>query len=117
MAGTPALQRRSRDGRCRHCKGAKGPCCVPTQIPSTSPPPLPSPPVLASGHLSALLGYTPEYEGPLLELRQSADAPLHDMGDAFGWFVVSQPTAPPPPPLLMGVLVWCRARGSMVYAC
>lgn len=42
-----------------------------------------------AGHLSALLGYTPELEGTLLELRQGRE-PLTEegRGTAFGWFVV-----------------------------
>ncbi|GAB4814964.1 hypothetical protein N2152v2_002010 [Parachlorella kessleri] len=41
------------------------------------------------GHISALVGFTPELDGPLLELRQAAhDRPMTDLGNAFAWFVL-----------------------------
>ena len=62
----------------------------------SGPPPasLPSPPINLRifrypGHTSALVGFTPELEGPLLELRQAApDRPITDQGTAFAWFVL-----------------------------
>ena len=44
---------------------------------------------MSVGHTSALVGFTPELEGPLVELRQAApDRPMTDLGNAFAWFVL-----------------------------
>lgn len=47
----------------------------------------PSSPPLA-GHPSALVGYTPELQGTLLELREGGGPGLADPGNAFCWVVV-----------------------------